>query len=215
MSAVLSCFARRGAHQIATDCAGVAAVEFSLILPVALLMMSLVVYGGQAFSIQRRVELSAATIANLVAQGNNTTTATITSAEMTQILAYPNLILYPSDPTGVQVVVSELSVSSVNGVATGTVVGSWPNANATARPIGQQLPINSNIVSAFTGASESSSYTNNSVGYVILGEIVYPFTPSDIYVSVGLLTLHSSSLMIPRTNDKVCGPGMPPPCPSS
>ena len=201
-------FARRRAPQIATDCAGVAAVEFSLILPVALLMMSLVVFGGQAFSIQRRVDLSAATVANLVAQGNNTTTPTITSAEMTQILGYPNLILYPSDPTGVQVVVSELAISSVSGAVTGKVVGSWANANATARPCNQQLPINSNIVAAFTGGA--GVYDNNTPGYVVLSEIVYPFTPSDIYVSVGLLTLQSSSLMLPRTNTKVSGPTMCP-----
>ena len=142
--------ARDRARQYAQDASGVAAVEFSLILPVALLMMALVVYGGQAFRIQRKVELSAATVANLVAQGDNTSVASVTSAEMTQILAYPNLILYPNDASAVQVVVSELSVSSVNGVATGTVVGSWANANAIAneklRPCNQQLPINSNIV---------------------------------------------------------------------
>jgi Flp pilus assembly protein TadG len=201
-------FARRRAPQIATDCAGVAAVEFSLILPVALLMMALVVYGGQAFSIQRKVELSAATVANLVARGGTPSPAAITNPEMTQILGYPNLILYPNDATAVQVVVSELSISSVNGVATGTVVGSWPNANAAARPCGQQVPINSNIVAAFTGGA--GAYSNNS-GNVILCEIVYPFTPSEIYVSVGLLTLHSSSLMIPRTNNMVSGPAMCPP----
>ncbi len=195
--------ARDRARQYAQDASGVAAVEFSLILPVALLMMALVVYGGQAFRIQRKVELSAATVANLVAQGGNTGAATVSSAEMTQILAYPNLILYPNNVSAIQVVVSELKISSVSGVVTGTVVGSWPNANATARPCNQQLPLNANIVAAFTGASESSSYNNNSVGYVILGEIVYPFSPSDIYVSVGLLTLHSSILMIPRTNTEV------------
>ncbi len=198
--------ARDRARQYAQDASGVAAVEFSLILPVALLMMALVVYGGQAFRIQRKVELSAATVANLVAQGDNTSVASVTSAEMTQILAYPNLILYPNDASAVQVVVSELSVSSVNGVATGTVVGSWANANATVRPCNQQLPINSNIVSAFTGANEPTSYTNNLVGYVILGEIFYPFNPYDLYGSVAPLTLHNSILMIPRTNTEVIGP---------
>ncbi len=206
--------ARDRARQYAQDASGVAAVEFSLILPVALLMMALVVYGGQAFRIQRKVELSAATVANLVAQGDNTSVASVTSAEMTQILAYPNLILYPNDASAIQVVVSELSVSSVNGVATGKVVGSWANANAIAngklRPCNQQVPINSNIVAAFTGANEPTSYTNNLVGYVILGEIFYPFNPYDLYGSVAPLTLHNSILMIPRTNTEVIGPTMCP-----
>ena len=199
--------ARDRARQYAQDASGVAAVEFSLILPVALLMMALVVYGGQAFRIQRKVELSAATVANLVAQGDNTSVASVTSAEMTQILAYPNLILYPNDASAIQVVVSELAISSVSGVVTGTVVGSWANANATARPCNQQLPINSNIVAAFTGGA--SAYTNNS-GYVILSEIVYPFNPYDLYGSVAPLTLHNSILMIPRTNTEVIGPTMCP-----
>ena len=54
---------------------------------------------------------------------------------MTQILAYPNLILYPNDASAVQVVVSELAISSVSGVVTGKVVGSWANANATAAAV--------------------------------------------------------------------------------
>lgn len=199
--------ARDRARQYAQDASGVAAVEFSLILPVALLMMALVVYGGQAFRIQRKVELSAATVANLVAQGNNTNVASVTSAEMTQILAYPNLILYPNDASAIQVVVSELAISSVSGVVSGTVVGSWANANATVRPCNQQVPINSNIVAAFTGGA--SAYTNNS-GYVILSEIVYPFNPYDLYGSVAPLTLHNSILMIPRTNTEVIGPTMCP-----
>ncbi len=199
--------ARDRARQYAQDASGVAAVEFSLILPVALLMMALVVYGGQAFRIQRKVELSAATVANLVAQGDNTNVASVTSAEMTQILAYPNLILYPNDASAIQVVVSELAISSVSGVVSGTVVGSWANANATVRPCNQQVPINSNIVAAFTGGA--SAYTNNS-GYVILSEIVYPFNPYDLYGSVAPLTLHNSILMIPRTNTEVIGPTMCP-----
>ncbi len=209
MSVATAPFARHRARQIVTDCAGVAAVEFSLILPVALLIMALVVYGGQVFRIQRKVELSAATVANLVAQGNNTSAATVTSAEMTQILAYPNLILYPSDATAVQVVVSELAISWNSNVAIGTVVGSWANANATVRPCNQQVPLNSNIVSAFTGGP-ASAYSNSNPGYVILGEIVYPFSPYDFYGSVSPLTLQKSILMIPRSNTEVSGPNMCP-----
>jgi Flp pilus assembly protein TadG len=201
-------FARDRARQFATGCAGVAAVEFSLILPVALLMLALVIYGGQAFSIQRKVELSAATVANLVARGGTPSPAAITNPEMTQILGYPNLILYPNDASAVQVVVSELQVSSGPGAATGTVVGSWANANASARPCNQQLPINANIVAAFTGGA--SAYSNSSPGYVMLGEIVYPFSPPAIYGSVPPLTLHSSILMIPRANKEVTGPTMCP-----
>ena len=147
-------------------------------------MMALVVYGGQLYSVQRKVSLAAATVANLVAQGGNTSQATISAAEMTQILAYPNLILYPNDATAVQVVVSELSVSLVSpGVAVGTVVGSWANANGTALPVGQQLLVDASIAAAFAGGAG---------GYVILGKVQYPFQPYDLFGSVAAVTLHDT-----------------------
>ena len=170
---------------------GVAAVEFSLILPVALLIMGLVVYGGQIYRVQRKVTLSAATVADLVAQANNNGSATITAAELNQILSYPNLILYPNDATGVQVVASQLSISvGPSGAATGTVVGSWANANGAPRPIGQQMSVDPDVAEAFTGASSS---------YVILGEVQYPSQPYGRYFPLGLVMLHDSIMMIPRT----------------
>ena len=130
-------------------------------------------------------------MADLVAQGNNNGSATIAAAELSQILAYPNLILYPNDPSAVQVVVSQLSVSvGASGAATGTVVGSWANANGATRPVGQQLSIDSDIAAAFIGASSS---------YVILGEVYYPFQPYGVYLSVPQVSLHDSIMMIPRT----------------
>lgn len=185
----------------ARDFRGVAAVEFSLILPVALLMMALVVYGGQLYRAQRKVSLAAATVADLVAQGGNTSAAAMTAAEMSQILAYPNLILYPNDPTGVKVVVSELCVTQVSsGVAIGTVEWSRPNSNATSRPVGQQLSVDASIFASFFGVS---SGPNCAGGYAILGEVLYPFQPYNLFGAVASVTLHDSILMIPRTAAKI------------
>ncbi len=185
--------AGRGAD-LAILCAtfeGLAAVEMALILPFALMLMSLVVYGGQAYTVQRKVTLGATTVANIFAQGNNNGSATITAAELNQILAYPSLILYPYSGTAVEVEVSQLLVTvNTNGTATGTVVGSWATSNATARPTGQQLSVDPSIASAFSGSG------NN---YVVLGEVQYPFQPTGLYFSVGAITLHDSIMMIPRT----------------
>ena len=134
------------------------------------MLMSLVVFGGQAYWVQRKVTLAATTVANIFAQANNTNTSTITAAELSQILAYPNLILYPYSATGVAVEVSQLLVTvNGNGTATGTVSGSWANANGTSRPTGQQLSIDPSIAAAFAGSG------NN---YVVLGEVQYPFQPT-------------------------------------
>ena len=47
------------------DIEGLAAIEMALILPIALMLMSLIVYGGQLYTVQRKVTLSATTVANL------------------------------------------------------------------------------------------------------------------------------------------------------
>jgi Flp pilus assembly protein TadG len=182
---------RRRARAFLADAKGLAAVELALILPLALMLMSLVVFGGQAFGVQRRVTLAATTVANIFAQANNVNTSTITAPELSQILAYPNLILYPYDGSGVAVVVSQLQVTvNSNGTATGTVTGSWANANGTARQCNQQLSVDPAIASAF-----ASGTTNT---YVVLGEVTYPFQPTGIYFSVGPMNLHDSIIMIPR-----------------
>ena len=172
------------------DDSGMAAAEMALIMPVALLIMSLIVFGGQAFGVQRKVTLAATAVADIFAQANNNGSATITAAELNQILGYPSLILYPYSGSGVQVEVSQLQITTQNGSTIGTVVGSWANANGTARPIGQQLPIDPDVAAAFTGAAAS---------YIVLGEVQYPFHPTGIYVSLGPFTLHDSIMMIPRT----------------
>ena len=196
----------RRTSALVRDARGLAAVELALILPVALMLMSLVVFGGQAYSVQRRVTLAATTVANIFAQANNVNTSTITVAELNQILAYPNLILYPYDGSGVQVVVSQLLVTTSNGTATGTVCGSWPNANGTARTVGTQLSVDPSIASAFSSSGANNNpaacggIAANTVptNYVVLGEVSYLFQATGIYFSVGTFTLHDSIIMIPR-----------------
>jgi Flp pilus assembly protein TadG len=190
------------ARAFLADAEGLAGVELAMILPLACMLMSLVVFGGQAYWVQRKVTLAATTVANIFAQANNTNASTITAAELNQILAYPSLILYPYNGSTAAVVVSQLQVTvNGNGTATGTVgtcpiTGnssapcSWANANGTPLPVGTQFSIDPAIASAFAPGS-----SNN---YVILGEVQYPFQPTGIYFSVGSMTLHDSIYMIPR-----------------
>ena len=126
-----------------------------MILPIALMLMSLVVFGGQAYGVQRRVTLAATTVANIFAQANNINTSTITAAELNQILAYPSLILYPYNGSSAAAVVSQLLVTvNSNGTATGTVQGSCANANGTVRPKNQQVSVDPSIAAAFSGSTQ-------------------------------------------------------------
>jgi len=184
---------------------GLAAVELALILPIALMLMSLVVFGGQAYSVQRKVTLAATTVANIFAQANNVNTSTITAAELNQILSYPNLILYPYSGSTAAVVLSQLLVTTSNGTATGTVCGSWPNANGTARVVGSQVSVDPSIAAAFASSGSNNNAKCGSIAantvptnYVVLGEVSYPFQATGIYFSVGTITLQDSIIMIPR-----------------
>jgi Flp pilus assembly protein TadG len=195
----------RRSRAFLADAEGLAAVELALILPMALMLMSLVVYGGQAYSVQRKVTLAATTVANIFAQANNVNTSTITAAELNQILSYPNLILYPYNGSTAAVVLSQLLVTTSNGTATGTVCGSWPNANGTARTVGSQVSVDPSIASAFSGSGANNNPACGGIpantvptNYVVLGEVSYPFQPPGIYLSVGTMTLHDSIMMIPR-----------------
>jgi Flp pilus assembly protein TadG len=181
------------------DARGLAALELALILPVALMLMSLVVFGGQAYGVQRKVTLAATTVANIFAQANNTNASTVTNAELNQILAYPNLVLYPYDGSSASVVVSQVQVvTNGNGTATGTVCGSWANANGTPRAQGTQISIDPSISAAFSSPGTNNSCDTSNLNYVVLGEVSYPFQPTGIYYSVGSFTLHDSIIMIPR-----------------
>src|SRR5271155_391616 len=91
------CKLRQVLRTFVADAKGLAAIELALILPMMLMLMSLVVFGGQAYGVQRRVTLASTTVANIFAQANDTNASTITQAQLDQILAYANLILYPYD----------------------------------------------------------------------------------------------------------------------
>src|ERR1700722_5771785 len=168
----------RRSRAFVADAKGLAAIELALILPIALMLMSLVVFGGQAYSAQRKVTLAATTVANIFAQANNVNTSTITVAELNQILSYPNLILYPYDGSTAAVVVSQLLVTTSNGIATGTVCGSWPNANGTGRAVGAQGSLEPSVPSAFSDSGVNDNQACGSIPadtgptlYVVLGEV--------------------------------------------
>ncbi len=95
---------------------------------------------------------------------------------------------------------SQLQVTvNANGTATGTVCGSWANANGTPRPINQQLSVDPSIAAAFSGsANNDSPNCNSTANYVVLGEVQYPFQPTGLYFAVSTMTLHDSIIMIPR-----------------
>jgi Flp pilus assembly protein TadG len=176
------------------DVAGVAAIEFAFLAPIVITMLAIVVLGGEGFTIQRKVALAARTVTDLVSQSPYVKNASVSGAtELNQSdldtdEALSAEILYPYDPTNLQVVVSELSVNTGNN--TGTVVWSEAYNGGTALAVGTVITLNS----AFSQAGAT---------YLVYGQVSYTFTPLGLNMAVNAITLNASELLTPRNAAQV------------
>jgi Flp pilus assembly protein TadG len=174
------------------DDVGMAAVEGALLLPVALAVLGLVVFGGQGLEIKRKVTQASSTVASLVSQAtlpsnaNNTSAAVMNQSTLDYYLSLAALVLYPNNSSGLTVVLSEIEVG-VNGPLTGTVQWSeaWPST-ATKRPTNQVINLSSSIVAA--GST-----------YLLLSEVSYTYQPLGVSQTLAPITLSDSIFMAPRS----------------
>jgi Flp pilus assembly protein TadG len=173
---------------------GLAAIELALILPAAMLMLSLAVAGGQGFEIQRRVVLTTSTITGLVAGTPYLPNPSVSGAtEMNQSdldtdLALAAEVMYPQPSTNLTAVISELKVTASNN--TGTVVWSEPYNGATALATGTVLALDPSLVAS--GAA-----------YIIYGQVQYTYQPLSFMPSIASLTLSSSQSLVPRSASQI------------
>jgi Flp pilus assembly protein TadG len=168
------------------DQQGVSAVEFALLLP---LMVTLYLGGvevSQAISIDRKVTLTARTVADLVARS-----AGFTQAEMTNILDAATTVAAPYAAANIKVKVSQVLIK-----ADGTTTIDWgaATANATKRNKGESV-----IVPAGLKIAGKDSY-------LIWAEVEYGYKPTIGYVLTGTLNLTDQIYMRPRVENKVAEP---------
>jgi Flp pilus assembly protein TadG len=168
------------------DRRGISAVEFAILLPVMVSLYLGTVEISQAVSINRKVTLTASTVANLVTQYASISA----SSQMPDILNASAAVLTPFQVSNAKVVVSCIYVDQ-NGKAT----VSWSQAlNGTARPVGQSIAIPSSD-SGGTGVGHGLDLANSTL---VLGEVTYAYTPQLGYVITGTLNLSSQMYMRPR-----------------
>lgn len=169
---------------------GASAVEFALVLPFIVSLMM----GGyeltQAINADRKISLSARTVADITAQTNNAAPldpTNITTAEMTnQILKAGATVMAPHDTTKVQIVVSSVRVDA-NGNARIAWSETTPNAVASKRSVNSTAPIDDNL--KIRGTT------------LIWAEVTYPYTPLFGSAITGTINLKESLLMRPRSQD--------------
>jgi Flp pilus assembly protein TadG len=160
--------------------AGVAAVEFSLILPVMLALYVSGVEIGDGFAITTRVTLIARSVTDLTTQY-----ISIDNQDMSNILGASSAIAAPYVAANVTVTVSEITTdSSGNGTVT------WSDSlNGTARAVGSSVTLPASL-----------KIKNVSL---IFGEVSYAYTPALGYAITGTMTMSDSFYMFPRLANSV------------
>lgn len=162
--------------------AGVAAVEFALLLPLMALIYFGAVESSLMLQVDRKVTKSASTLGDLVSRE-----ASVSDAEMTDIFDASRLIFQPFSNSDARLRVSSLVVDETTGVVKvdwSDVSGSW-----TPLTVGTVVTPPADLVP--------------SSGSLILAEVELPYASKIGYVVNFSYTLNDSFYIRPRQVDAV------------
>lgn len=128
LSRFFSCAGRRardGARTLRRDEGGMIAVEFALLIPIAVLILVAEFTLGEAIGISRKVAITGRTLTDLVARR-----AVVSSADLTTILNASTQIIAPFPSANLKIVLAELytndKVENTNDKVETTVVWNEP-----------------------------------------------------------------------------------------
>jgi Flp pilus assembly protein TadG len=166
--------------RFAGDERGVSAVEFAMLLPLMLTLYLGTVEISQGISADRKVTLTARSVADLVSQ-----TTSVNNAEMNNSLNAATAVMTPFPTNKLK-----LTVSSVNIDDTGKATVDWSDSlNGTPRAKGSSVTVPTAL-----------NVPNSSL---IWSEVQYSYTPTIGYLISGTLTLKDQIYMRPRLSEKV------------
>jgi Flp pilus assembly protein TadG len=170
---------------------GMAAVEFSLILPILVLLWIGGVEVTQALSVDRRLNNLASALGDLVARSK-----IVTYADVDAIFDIAGGALFPYSATGIQ-----MRITAVNMNSSGTATVAWSRAEGTTAYT-DAAPMNS-VVPATLRVADTQ---------IIMAEVYYNYTPAVGYVITGTLNLDDRMYFVPRLVTKVqlCASNPPP-----
>jgi Flp pilus assembly protein TadG len=162
------------------DQRGVSAVEFAMLLPLMVTLYLGSVEVSQGVAINRKVTLTARTVADLASQ-----VASVSNTDMTNLLNAAKAVIapYPDGPIKVTVTAVSIGADGVAKVAWSDTLG------GTARAV-------NSTVSLPTALNVPNSQ-------VIWGEVYYTYTPTIGYVVTGALNLFDQIYMRPRLSETV------------
>jgi Flp pilus assembly protein TadG len=187
----------------ARDESGIAAVEMAFIAPVALGFLSLVVASGQALTIYHRTVLTAHSVTDIVsrtpykADPNISTAETMASTDLDGDLALGQLVLYPTDATNLQVVMSELIVNP--NTNQGTVKWSEGYNGGVALSCGTVINLD-------------PSYSASGAGYLLYGQVSYAYQPLGVLMNLAAMTLTATEILTIRNAPQITVSGVQTQC---
>jgi Flp pilus assembly protein TadG len=185
--------AARAGRALRNDARATAAVEAALILPIAMTMFALLIYGAEAFDIQRKVTLTARTVTDLITQANPTNfsngASVVSHTSIDTQLSVASAVLTPFTPADLSMVVSEVLVNADQ--VTAVVQWSEPYNGGTARTQGTTVTLPTGMGSGQAGS------------YFVLGEVYYVYTPLNFYTPLSQMTLHDSIYLTPRQSTSI------------
>jgi Flp pilus assembly protein TadG len=184
------------ARRFSTDDRGVAAVEMVLIAPVALLMLSVAVAGGQSLTLYHKNVLATDSITDLVSrtpyQKDNITNASgaelLNESDLDTDLMLSQMVYYPSNASNLKIVMSELLLNKSTNQ--GTVVWSEGCNGATALTVGSIINLD-------------PSYSLLGASYLLYGQISNTFQPLGVTLSVPPITLNSTDILTIRNANSI------------
>lgn len=180
MTAAFIRSAVRKLRRLAGDERGVSAVEFAMLLPLMLTLYLGTVEVSQGIAADRKVTLTARTVADLVAQ-----VSSINNADMTNSLNAASAVIAPFSSTNLTVTVTSVTIDAASKATV-----AWSDTlNGTARAVGSTVTPPSALVVANTS--------------LIWAEVQYTYKPTIGYVVSGTLTLKEQIYMRPRLSDSV------------
>src|SRR5262245_20764119 len=161
--------------RLARDERAISAVEFAMLLPLMVTMYLGTFEVSQAVGINRKVTITARTVADLASQ-----VSTIGDTDMNNLLAASGSVIAPYDVSKAKVTVSGIQIDN-NCTARIT----WSDTlNGTPRAVGSGVTV------------PASLNTPNS--FLVWGEVTYNYVPTIGYVITGPMNLSDQLYMGPR-----------------
>jgi Flp pilus assembly protein TadG len=170
----------RHLRNLVRDQRGVSAVEFAMLAPLMITMYFGTVEVSQGISIDRKLSLTARTVADLASQ-----VTSINNADMTNLLQASSAVIspYPADKLGVTVSLVEVDANSNATIK-------WSDTlNGTARAAGSAVTLPPALL------------VPNS--RLVWSEVKYAYTPTIGHTITGTVNLKDQLYMRPRLSDSI------------